>query len=182
MNEVDYGNQENWEKLELDTAKFILEESEKFLSETIDTAKILTDRAVNIMQFSIPLSLALIGILSSKDINPLLYQISFIGLVAAIIVSSLCFKVYKLYQIRPLGNTPIGMINSKKMEFRGEQQLKVYLISAIHGIQISIEFNETANSERSRRIYRIEKWIQISAIIILGYAILWYPVSQFLSA
>ena len=55
-----------WRELNPDTAKFILGQLEKKLEATIETANILSGRAVSILQFSIPILVALVGVIVSK--------------------------------------------------------------------------------------------------------------------
>jgi len=174
----DFENPDFITKLSVDTARFVYDEAQKYLAETIETAKILTDRAVSIMQFTIPVSIGIILLLFDHHNSRLLTHISIIALLGCLIVTWNCLKVYQLYQILPVGNTPERVITVKKLEGDDEKQLKTFLISAILSTQKSIEFNRNENKTRSALIFSILTTMKLVAGLILLYTILWFPVFQ----
>ncbi len=153
--EDDFFDQVDWERLEIASAKLILDQSEKQLKETIDTANQLYNRATYIIGCSIPIEIGLFGYLASKYEKPdFLFLLAFLGFLLMSVVLFLCFKVYYLYPIRPLGNTPKNILSNKEYIAHPDQEL-VFLYNCIRTAQASSDFNMAKNKERAEIIKTI---------------------------
>jgi hypothetical protein len=179
----DFDKQRHWERLSIDSTEFVFGEAEKYLSETIETAKVLTDRAINVFQFSLPLSIAsIVLLLSDRNADKLLRHLCIIGLITCLLISWKCLKVYRLYQTMPHGNLPSNLLNEDKLNFPAAEQRKIFLQNALVTIQNSIEFNLNENKRRSRDVHHILEFMKWGAVTAIAYTILWYPVFQSLFA
>lgn len=167
----DFKNPENWEKMELNTVKFVFQQTEKLLLETTETAKILTNRSLTILQFSLALLIGLIGLLFT-DAPAMLRGICVIALSAAAIVTWECLKIYRPLDIRTIGNSPENIVSSEKLLHQGDAQEKVFLISSIHSMRDSIEFNISENKIRSRAISHIMTGIKYTGLLIGLYSLI----------
>ncbi len=170
-----------WNNLSIESAKIILDQLEKNLSATIETAKILTDRAVTVLQFSVPIILALIGVIFSQPFTVLIH-LSIIGIVFLIIISWKALNLYQLYQIQPLGNSLDNLLTKEKMDYTDEQQEFSFIYNSIITVNNSIEFNDNENINRQELMRSIINWIKIGSTVVIGYSVLWYPVFQSLFA
>jgi len=175
---IDLNQWENWDKLEIDTAEFILDQSEKRLSEMNQAADILTSRANTILQFAIPSIAVLMGFLfSDYSKGQLPTHLAVGGILFLIVISVLAFIVSSLYKVVPLGNTPINMISDEKVLH--EKQTLVFLYNSIKNIQKSIDKNESRNLSRAKRLYWIQRIIWVGlAIELVIYPSLYYLVCR----
>ena len=164
----DLAKWENWDKLKVTTAKFILDQSEKKLIATIETAKILTDRTVVIMQLVVGLTIGLLSYSSSTENRGLLFQLAIIILFFCAVIFFYCLKGYNLYEIKPLGNTAGNMINEDKV--KSEEQELLFVFSHIRTIDDSIGFNDKRNENRARNLNLIFDLIKIGFSSIIGYS------------
>jgi hypothetical protein len=167
---------ENWDKLTVPTARFILEQAEKNLHEMSVAADVLTGRAVNILQFSIPLAVVLTGFLYTETAKSILVYAALTGLLFLLGISVLAFMVYNLYSLEPLGNSPEKMIIDEKVIH--EQQELVFLFNAIKTAQISIRVNALKNEKRVKLIGITHTviWIAMgSELIIFLFFRLFHP-------
>ena len=167
---------ETWDKITLGSARFILDQAEKNLAATIETARILTDRALNVLQFSIPFSLALIGVLAAK-MNTLLVSLSIVGLIFSLIISWKAFRLYELYKVHPLGNLPSKLLIKENLETDEKFQELAFIFSTIQGIEKAIDINEAGNSKRQRIMYSIMEYIKYGILITFLF-----PLIRFLFA
>ena len=168
---------ENWDGLELATAKFTLEQSEKYLSETIQTAGFLNRRATFALQAIVSGIILLIGFLSSGYSDGIIIHLSIIAVGILIILAFDAFKAYDQYRIRPLGNLPSNMLNEKIVD-ESNQHLSV-IYDSLRTIQDSINFNESQNEKKVSTIHNLYRGVKIGLIIIVLYPLLHWLVCQF---
>jgi predicted PurR-regulated permease PerM len=172
---IDLSQWENWDKLNEDTAKFILEQSEKNLSEMIQAADVLTSRANTILQFSVTSIAVLTGfIYSDFSKGDLLTHLAIIGLLFLVVISILAIIVNSLYKVVPVGNSPKNMISDEKVLH--EKQTIVFLYNSIKNIQKSLDKNDTRNRSRADKILTIQRLIWIG----LSFELIFYPVLYYL--
>jgi hypothetical protein len=159
----------NWDKLTEATARFILEQAEKNLSETINAADIVTNRAAYILQFCLVLLIGLTGYLTSDHTNTLGIKLSVISIVFLMVVSILSFRVYRLYNVKPHGNKPSYMISDEKTD--DKRQLLIYIFNAIKTTERSIDFNQEENIKSVKELkfvfWTIWGWIFVSLSFLL---------------
>jgi hypothetical protein len=166
-----------WQNLTTESAKVILDQLEKNLSASIETAKILTDRAVTVLQFSIPIILALIGVIFSQP-SQILIHLSVVGILFLIIISWKALSLYELYQIQPLGNTLENLLSKEKIDCPEEQQEFAFIYNSILSVNDSIIFNDNSNKNRQTLMRSIIFWIKVGSLVIIIYSALWFPVFQ----
>ena len=170
-----------WESLNIESARVILDQLEKNLAASIETAKSLTDRAVNVLQFSIPVMLALVGVIFSQS-SAVLIHLSVIGIVFLLVISWKALSLYDIYEIQPLGNTLENMLSKEKIEYEGDDQEFAFVFNCIITVNNSIEFNDNCNRRRQELMRSIINWLKIGSLVVLLYSVLWYPVFQSLFA
>lgn len=166
-----------WNNLRTESAKIILDQLEKNLSASIETAKILTDRAVMVLQFSIPVIIALIGV-SFSNPSKVIIHLSCIAILFLILVSWKALKLYQLYEIQPLGNTLENMLSKEKIDCPDEHQEFAFIYNSIITADNAIVFNDNSNKNRQNLMYSIITLIKIGSAVIIIYSLLWYPVFQ----
>jgi hypothetical protein len=161
---------DSWDDLTLDSAKFVLDQAEKNIQASLETAKNLTDRAVNVMQFSIPLAFVLIGLISGNPEKPLLF-LYIIGLFFALAVSYKGLKLYDLYLIQPLGYLPSNLIKEENLKLEEKYQELGFIFSVIQDMERVIEINETKNLERQMKMYSIMEWVKTGIVLTCLYPV-----------
>ena len=166
-----------WGNLTTESAKVILDQLEKKLSASIETAKILTDGAVNVLQFSIPVILALIGVIFSQP-STVLIHLSVISILFLLVISWMALSLYELYEIQPSGNTLNNLLGKDKIDSPEEQQEFAFIYNCMHTVNNSIIFNDDSNEKRQKLMRSIITWIKIGSLVVLLYSALWFPVFQ----
>src|SRR5271154_3273919 len=119
-------NFENWDKIELPTARFILDQGEQKLKATIETASALTSKAIAIVQISLGLLVSLFGYVSITNDRGLAFQLSVLLIMLSFFIFVASLRVYVLYEIRPLGNYPSNMIQEEKISDPRQESAFVY--------------------------------------------------------
>lgn len=163
---------ENWDKLDIKTSYFILDQSEKKLDATIETAKILSDRAIILMQSSSGILIALLGYAATTKERELLFQLSVLLIAFCIAIFLLSFRVYNLYEIRVKGNSPSNLISNEKVNYV-KQELR-FTYGEIVTIGDSIDYNERNNLVRASALRLAITTITILVFTLPLYSILWY--------
>jgi hypothetical protein len=167
---------QNWDKLKIETAIFILEQSEKKLDATIETAKILSDRAIILMQSSSGILIALLGYAATTKERELLFQLAVLLIAFCIAIFLFSFRVYNLYEIRVKGNSPSNLISDEKVNYL-KQELR-FIYGEIVTIGDSIEYNERNNRTRASALRLAITTITILVFTLPSYSILWYLLSR----
>jgi hypothetical protein len=174
--QLDIFTYEDWDKIDISTAKFVLDQGEKFLAETVEAGNVLTNRAGSIMQISIPAVGVLVGVVATNlEIEKLQYQLAIIGVLLSGIVSYLAFKVYHLYKIIPLGMEPNKILTDEKIKHIDQQEL-VFVYNAIKNCQKSIAKNQSRNEDRAKKIIQIETVVKVGLIASVAWVVLYYVV------
>jgi hypothetical protein len=163
-----------WNQLTPESAKFVLDQAEKNLEATVETARSLTDRAINVMQFSVPLSLVLIGLITATSTSVLLI-FYVIALGFSLVVSYQGLKLYDIYRIQPLGYKPSDLLKNDVLKMDEETQEMGFVFSAIQDVERAIDINESVNLQRQMLMYSILNWIKAGVTVTLLY-----PVALFL--
>ena len=160
---------ENWDKLSVDTAQFILGQAEKELSELIVAADVLTQRSSTIMQASFAVLIGLIGYSVSKPESDIGIKLAVVSCVFLIVISFLSFRIYRLYKVKPMGNRPSKMVTEEKTNH--DKQHLVYIYNSIKTTEKSIVFNEIENGKRVRELklvfYLIWLWLLVSVCCLI---------------
>ncbi len=181
-------NNKNWEKIDIDSYKFSLEQGEKMLKETIDTASFQISRSSTILKFSLGFLVAVLGYLISNSPElSLKYCESVIALICLFITSAMSFNCYssKSFQVKPLGNNPFNILSDESIQYiQNHYQLsdlhKLLIFNACRTVEESINNNVDSNNLRAKKISKIESAIKWSLTILIAFPLSWYLVSQFL--
>lgn len=166
-----------WDDLNIGSAKHLLSQTEMYLEATIETAKVLTDRAVNILQFSIPTILALVGVVFAQS-NQILCHLSILSIVFMLVISYKALKVYELYEIHALGSPVENLLSDEILKMDEEIKEFAFVFNSVRLNNNLIVFNDNANKQRQKHIYFIINTIKVGSVVVLLYAIFGYPVFQ----
>jgi hypothetical protein len=168
----------DWTKIELESAKFIFSEAEKVLDDGIRTAEQITTRALNILNFLIPLIILLLSYLALYfNIAGVLTQISIAGLILGIILVFMCLRVYDIYEIIPMGNWPENLLKDEYIN--NDYQELLYYYNASLTAQNAIKTNKQNNTERSNQIDSILRLIRLGLVFIVSYFLIFTALSPF---
>ena len=170
---------EAWNDLNLESTKYLLDQTEKYLEATIETAKVLTDRAVSILQFSIPIILALVGVIFAQS-NTILIHLSVISIVFLIVVSFKALRVYELYEIHCLGSPPESLLVDDILIMSDEHKEFAFIFNSVKLNNDMIIFNQNSNRQREKHLRFIITTVKTGCAFVLLYAIFWFPVFRFL--
>lgn len=169
-----------WDDLNIESAKHLLSQTEMFLEATIETAKVLTDRAVNILQFSIPTILALVGVVFAQS-NQVLTHLSVLSICFLLVISYKALKVYELYEIHSLGSPSENLLSDEILQMEEEFKELAFVFNSVKLNNNLIVFNENSNNQRREHIYFIINTIKVGCVVVLLYAIFGYLVFQSVS-
>lgn len=149
----------------IESAKFILEQSEKRLHWTIDTSKAISDRAVKVMQLSIPLSLCLIGLIVNGHGGELLvlYWLAFVVLT---IISYYCLDIYDVYDMELPSYRFDDLLNDLSTSPDARQQHLELLLIVHHELEKATEQNDLSNRRRDLTLF----WVLVSLKFLLPLA------------
>lgn len=168
---------QTWDGLNLESARHLLSQTEMYLEGTIETAKILTDRAVNILQFSIPTVLALVGVIFAQS-NQVLCHLSVLSIIFLLVISYKAVKVYELYEIYSLGSPVENLLSDEILKMDEQHKEFAFVFNSVRLNNNLISFNQNSNRQRQKHMYFILNTIKVGCVVVLLYAILWFPVFQ----
>lgn len=166
-----------WKHLTVPSAKHILDQVEKNLAASIETATALTDRAVSVLQFSIPIMAALLGIIFTP-LPILVTHLAVIGLILLGLISRYAIKLYELYEVQPQGNKLENMLVKEKIDYEGDDQEFTFLYNSILTTNNSIQFNDNANKKRRKLMVIILGLIKYGSLAFPLYLALWFLALQ----
>lgn len=166
-----------------DNAKFIFEQAEKYLVESIESDKLQTDRAYSALAVLVPIFLALIGYISTTFdfekmkgkfwINLLTENFQ---IILAVIASAFLFNsIRKIFSISfpkklfLMGTDPdlLMKIDLEKYKEKDEQEMYMLLWQA-NDYQGRIEHNEKQNEKRAEIFQSALKGIKYMILTILS--------------
>jgi hypothetical protein len=167
----------DWYLISKDTYKIILDQAEKNLNETTKTGEILTTRSTSLIQFFVTISLGLVSYLTTFLANqtPLKdpkFYLTIFGLVVSFIIVFKAILVYKMYRIRPNGNTPTGLLDEYKHDTYQHYQESYFLYRSILTVEKSIGENNLQNTVRSNHLKDIISIVKWSLVIAACYTLL----------
>ncbi|HYF69489.1 MAG TPA: hypothetical protein VD884_15195 [Ohtaekwangia sp.] len=159
-----------WEKLTLETSKLIMQEGEKLLIELNETAKLLKERALTLMNFALPVFTGLVvyvsQLLQQKEYGITLWVALYFTTIAAMIIT-LGFKAYWLYKEKPNGIEPREMVKDERKILHVDQE-KAFVIARISSIQASIDLNRTEIAKRLNKLERMHTVLKYSIIVAVA--------------
>jgi len=170
---------QSWDDLNIESARHLLSQTEMYLEATIETAKDLTDRAINILQFSIPTILALVGVVFAQS-NQIICHLSVLSIVFLLAISYKAIKVYELYEIHSLGSPVESLLSDEILKIDKELMEFAFVFNSVRLNNNLIVFNNNSNKQRQKHIYFIVNTIKVGCVVVLLYAIFGYSVFQFL--
>lgn len=168
--------EQSWKKLTPESARFVLDQAEKRLQATIDNMKSLTEQAVHVMQFSIPLSVVVVGLIFTEQRRDLLW-IYLVVLAFLIMISYLALHLYETNAGEVRGYSPGELMCDARPALSDGQQCFELMIHAIRRIEIMIEEQEARNLA-SRVLFSLV--MAVVKLLVLGTGVLfamaaWIP-------
>jgi len=169
-----------WEKLRPETARFIFEEAEKNLLEHLETGKLITTRATTIIGFCLPILAGLIGYVFNEIVKDRMtgfhFWIPVIICCPAIAILALSLDAYWIYKRSPVGNEPINIINSEKIN--SPHQEVSFVVKRIESIQRQILKNSERNKIRMGKLKAIEVIIVTTLIGSIIICVVYYLMNR----
>jgi hypothetical protein len=150
-----YEDNIDWEKIDLDKIKFILEQSEKCLNGALNNTDNLDKKAFTILAGSLSFVSALIVLILTKEFYFLIILI--VGFIISSIYSMSALKTNEIYLI---GSEPMEML---KLKHSGYDQKYLISCEAISN-QMKIGRAIEVNKEKGDKINKATKVIQIALI------------------
>jgi len=165
----------NWQSISPDTAKLMLDQSEKLLIETIESAKIISAKTTQLVAFLIPLSTLLAGYLIQNWIRNGFDYLSITAnlcLLCLAVSAYYCYKNFRPYKIAITGEYPHDIVTSKYIDnsFTKDEQYLNLLLNVCDNIENRILVNDDFNTDsiRNNRI-AIKALFIIPFCPLLGY-------------
>ncbi len=106
------------------------------------------------MQFSIPLSLALIGLIATDPRKEFLW-LYLVVLFLSMLISYLGLQLYDLFTIQPLGYRPNTLLKEENLTIKDENQHLGFVFSVIQDMERVITINEESNRKRQHLMFLI---------------------------
>lgn len=158
----------DWNRMQPEVAKFILDQSEKKLIETVETAERHTQRALNVLTVCLPATLIVASYILETDERSSMYGMAIIVLTTLVVIAWLSIKVYRIYEIHTVGNNPKKLIREDDNVADDELQ---FVVETIESIERRITFNVEKNRERGRYMLWVFNCLIIGSGAIIAYAI-----------
>lgn len=139
-----------WDKISKETASLMLSQSEKLLTETTETAKLISVKSSQLIAILISLATLITGYLSANILKCGLnfLTITCILIFTCLIISGIyCYKNLKPYKISVLGDYPHNIVCSKFIDisFDSNQQYLNLLLNICDNLENRINSNEVLN-------------------------------------
>ena len=162
-----------WEKISVEALSHALDQGEKILKETINTASFQVYRSLTVLKSSLAIFILLFGyvVSSSPEMSyQYLEAVLSLGLFAWIIRSS--FVIYQTYEVKPIGNNPSNILRTENIEYAGKKLDQFLLFNSSRTVDESIEFNQSRNQKRADQIRRMEKQIKYFLLVLILFPFL----------
>ena len=165
-----------WDKINKDTAKLMLEQSEKLLDETTETAKTISAKSTQLVTILIPLATIIAGYLIQNLVKNGLDYLSITSILCLICISIgaiYCYKNFKPYKIAVAGEYPHDIVASKYIDntFTDKQQYLNMILNVCDNIENRIVANDDFNTSSMKN-----NDIAIRALFIIPFC----PVCAYL--
>jgi hypothetical protein len=149
----------DWTKINIESAKFILEEAKTYVKYLSDTSDKITNRAFAILAILIPITSALIVFSVNERFKPLIgdkvisYLMLFviIGLIATMFgLSSIIFP----RMFMPLGREPKQICTPEFLSVNFDIELAKLsmVLNEIENCQAKVDYNKSQNSNRTKQL------------------------------
>ncbi len=149
----------DWTKINVDNAKFILEEAKTYVKYLSDTSDKITNRAFAILAILIPLTSALIVFSVNERFKPVIgekvifYLMFFviIGLIAVMFgLSTIVFP----RMFMPLGREPKQICTAEFLSVNFDIDLAKLsmILNEIENCQSKVDYNKSQNSRRTKQL------------------------------
>lgn len=173
------GSDENKEKLTINDAKFLFEQAEKFLRDSVENSNLIVSRTSSLITLLAGILVALIGYVISKingnKIEPLLIT-AILGIVYVYILIYDAFENTKPKVYLIPGALPKDLFaDAFFMEGISEEKRIIHFyVSEIENYQFKIEKNTELNKTRWNRYARLLKAVvALPLILAMVYFIIW---------
>lgn len=146
-----------WDKLTKDSANFLLSQAEKYLNETVDSSKTISEKSNKLIALIAPGSIALLVYIFNR-LNERTGLFEFVFLSAVLCVPVLLRSIYFLYKnighyrVFVSGELPKNIATKEFIDndFDENEQYINYVINSLEHIQYKIDQNARNNEIRSR--------------------------------
>ncbi len=168
-----------WKKIDIDSLKHGLEQGEKMLKETLDTASFQVNRSLTVLKSSLAIFILLFGyVVSSTPELSYKYLEAVLALVLFAWIIRSSFVIYQTYEVKPIGNNPSNILRSENIEYAGKKLDQFLLFNSSRTVEESIEFNQTKNQNRADQIRGLEKQIKIFLLVLIVFPFLLFLCSR----
>ena len=172
-----------WSKLDLNTAKFYIQEAETRLNETVQTYNINSTRTYWLLVVAMStVSTAMGYLFSGGDLY--LQATAGFSLSFSLVAIIWLYKNLKSYDVYTVGEEPKILFTSKFVDvFEGEKQYLNLIFQTMETIQFKIDNNHITNNRKMRnnKIARIAIVFMPLAFVLaiiyqflIGYRLIWF--------
>lgn len=173
------------EGLTSDAARFLFSQAEKKLVESLETDKLITDRAYRIITFLVTVLIALVSYSVGAFNKPGEITGNFVVVIALINIAIICYAGFYLIKIvfaKKLmlnGSDPRDMIRAEIVKYSDKTQDVYILLWQIRDYQIRIDYNRNQNNRRSKWLHNAIEGIIIMLLFDLLTAVIYLTALQF---
>ncbi len=174
---------DDWDKIDLDNAKFILEEARTYVSFVIDVGDKITDKAFKILALLFPIESALIAFVINEKMKGCIQDYTIANLLIFVVTSIVVIMFYlgKIVLPRsfmPKGRAPVEICKNKELlgipsdGSTDVAALKLALVlNEIENSQAKIYFNNNQNTVRITALKL--SMMALGGIVVIAVLTLW---------
>lgn len=178
--EAKWPNKKNYDKLDLEQAKFIFDQAEKYLKEVADSSQIIVNRTITLATITVGLMIALLGYSFNRVKSvECLYEAEFLaGMLATTHLFFLCRKIIENIQAKEYGvpgAEPQKLFVDEffKDEVEKEKRIIHFYVNEIENTQEKINMNKKTNNERWALFHRsLHNLLYTPLVIVSVYSII----------
>ena len=168
-----------WQKISVESLKHGLDQGEKMLKETLETASFQVNRSLTVLKSSMAIFILLFGyVVSSSPELSYKYLEACLALVLFGWIIRRSFLIYQTYEVCPLGNNPSHIIRDENIEYAGKNLYQFLLFNSSRTVEESIEFNQSLNQERSEQLRSLENQIKYFLLVLIVFPFLLFLCSR----
>ena len=170
----------DWTKINIDNAKFILDEAKAYVKYVSDVSDKITNRAFSILAILIPVTAALMVFVVNEKVKPVFSDKVIMNLLLLVIVGliAIMFGLSKIVFPRmfmPLGREPKQICTPEFLSVNLDVKLAQLsiVLKEIENCQTKVDYNEGQNGRRTKQLeyamLSIGFLFVIATSIIIGY-------------
>ena len=171
----------NWRETEIEIYQIALDQGEKLLSFTTQTAEVLMKRVHNILKFLVPFIAIVLGFLiSQKPSYELWYLEASIAMIFLVILLIKTLKSFRTYQIAPIGHDPSDVLDTRVLYFDKKKSKELLYHNLCKNVDEQIKDNRVGNEIRAKRLNDIQKIIEVGTLILIIFPSVYWVVALWL--